>query len=108
MRFEHWVLAAVTATMMSSAAAEFSPARQWFRQETARQFSGKGSLPAGAVQLIDFARNGLPRAFLKGQWYEYQRDHWQLIPELTSKQGEFVFADQEDRPVAVSVPWQDV
>lgn len=49
-------------------AADFTPAPQKFRQETARRLTLTNGLPAIEIQLLDLAADGRLRVFAGGRW----------------------------------------
>jgi hypothetical protein len=98
------------AVLLSGAcAADFTPAPQQFRQETARHFALSEVPGSNRVQLIECPPGGPPRAFASGQWYEYKEERW--IPNAALKPGaedRFVFASREGRPLEAPAPWREI
>src|SRR5882672_2476638 len=90
------------------AAEDFTPGLQKFRQEIARTFKQGEGLPPGRVQLIEVTQQPITRAFLGGQWYEFDKE-WQKNESLAPRNEEqFAFADAQGKRVEIPVPWREV
>lgn len=91
--------------VLPMAAADFNPAPQRFRQESAAQLDSL----AGSVQLIQSLSGETVRIFINGGWQDFRDRHWQTVSELTPRSSnEFVFADSDGQAVTVSIPWRQV
>jgi hypothetical protein len=108
-KLELFVSLAAGFALSATAATDFTPAPQRFRQEVAQRFGEAQGLPSGAVQLIDLAPGGVIRVFTGGRWYERRDDRWRENVELAPRRdGEFVFADASGQPVTVPLRGSDV
>jgi hypothetical protein len=91
-------------TVSVSAAADFQPAAQQFRQEIAHRYP----LPK-RVQLVECAPGGTSLAFVAGEWLEWREDRWQANAALNQREaGHFVFASSAGAPIEALVPWREV
>src|SRR5262249_46466972 len=78
-----------------------------FRQEVAHRFTGADGLPTSAVQLIECAPDGVTRAFISGDCYQFRDGHWEVALRSPSEQN-FVFPNSKGDRIEVPVPWRDV
>jgi hypothetical protein len=102
-------LCGISPKIHTATAAEFTPARQEFRQEIARKFTAQDGLPEGEVQLIDCEMGRPTHVFAQGQWYELRGGKWHLVEEMQPPvKDAFVFLDAKGERIQVPVPWRDV
>jgi hypothetical protein len=102
-------LVLLTLAVQTEAASDPSRAPQKFRQEVAQSFTATNGLPSADVQLIECPSNRTARAFIGGQWHEFNQAHWRINDHLTpATSNEFAFADVNGNRAVVPVPWRDV
>lgn len=104
-----WLPLWVAVFLSSTWAADFTPAPQPFRQETAHHFALSAVAGAHPVQLIECPPGGPPRAFAQGRWYELQGDRW--VPKASlqpSAEDRFTFSSREGKPLEAPLPWREV
>ncbi len=102
-------LAAAGLAAVAVPAADFTPAPQRFRQETAARYSVAEGLPSADIQLLDLAADGRHRVFAGGRWSGLQAGAWAPLDAITPKtEGEFGLLDARERPVSVPLPWKSV
>jgi hypothetical protein len=95
--------------LQGGSAADFQPAPQHFRQETAQQFDAVSGAPTGAVSLVDCAPDGVTRLFASGQWYDFDKGLWKMNALLKpASESEFTFADKTGQPERVPLAWRQV
>ena len=109
LRPKSWLPLLVAVLLPGAWAADFTPAPQPFRQETARHFALSVVPEATPVQLIECPPGGPPRAFAGGQWYEFQADRWVSNASLrTSAEDRFTFPSREGQRLEAPLPWGEV